>query len=184
MNNPNKKSLIKIKPTIISFIGMMGSGKTKIGKNISQNLNYSFYDVDNIIEKKFKMKTSKIFEKYGEKIFRFEEKSTILKKIKKIHLQKKNSIISLGGGGFENIETRKLLLNKSYVIWLDCPLEVLVKRVGNAKNRPMLKGNIVKSLTKLLQKRKKNYDKAHLKFDTSQLTYEQIIINIKENFNV
>ena len=51
MNSPNKNHLMSIKPTIISFIGMMGSGKTQIGKNISHNLNYKFYDIDTIIEK-------------------------------------------------------------------------------------------------------------------------------------
>ena len=183
MNNSNKNHLTLVKPIIISFIGMMGSGKTKIGKKISQRLNYKFYDIDTIIEKKNKMKISTIFENFGESFFRDEEMKTISRKIKKIHLQKENTIISLGGGGFENISTRKLLLDTTFVVWLDCPLNVLMQRVGNAKNRPMLKDKILDNLSTLLKKRKNNYNEAHIKFDTSKCSSEHIIKKIKEQFN-
>ena len=81
----------------IVFLGMMGSGKTSIGKLTSKKLNLQFYDVDQIIEKELRMSISDIFEKKGEMFFRdFEEKTTL-----KI-LKKKKIVVSLGGGAFIN----------------------------------------------------------------------------------
>ncbi len=184
MNNSTRNLKTSPKPKIISFIGMMGSGKTKIGESLSKNINYSFYDIDEIIEKKYKLTITEIFENFGEKVFREEEKVIIQNKIKNIVSNCEMAVVSLGGGGFDNSDTRKLLLNTTIVIWLDCPTEILLNRLGDAKTRPMLKGNISESLNNLLKKRKKNYNEAHLKFDTSTFSSKQIIMKIKDRFNV
>tara|TARA_Y100001970_G_C13832062_1_gene650226 strand:- start:116 stop:670 length:555 start_codon:yes stop_codon:yes gene_type:complete len=184
MNNSKTNVSIIQKPIIISFIGMMASGKTKIGKKVSKHFNFTFYDIDEIIEKKYKMTVTKIFKNLGEKTFREEERFVIKNKIKSIILNNENAIVSLGGGGFDNTDTRKFLLNSSFVIWLDCPVEILINRIGDTKNRPMLRGNISQSLSKLMEKRKKYYNKAHIKFDTSIYSSKQIIMKIKEKLNV
>tara|TARA_B100001741_G_scaffold154427_1_gene127515 strand:+ start:66 stop:620 length:555 start_codon:yes stop_codon:yes gene_type:complete len=184
MSNSKKIQINSIKPTIISFIGMMGSGKTKMGKSLSKYINYNFYDIDEIIEQKFKMTITKIFQKFGEKVFREKERIIIKNKIQNIILNDECAIVSLGGGGFEHYDTRKLLLKKTFVIWLDCPIDILLNRLGDAKTRPMLQGNITHNLNGLLKKRKKNYNEAHMKFDTSTNSSKQIIMKIKEHFNV
>ena len=109
MNNSKKIQINSIKPTIISFIGMMGSGKTKMGKSLSKYINYNFYDIDEIIEQKFKMTITKIFQKFGEKVFREKERIIIKNKIQNIVVNDECAVVSLGGGGFEHYDTRKLL---------------------------------------------------------------------------
>ena len=87
------------------FLGMMGSGKSSIGKIVSKELKLDFYDIDNIIEKHLKMKISEIFSKKGENFFRkIEEKITI------DTLKKKNIVLALGGGSFLNKNIRSKIL--------------------------------------------------------------------------
>ena len=96
----------------IVFLGMMGSGKTSIGKIISNKLKLDFYDVDNIIEEHLKMKISEIFFKKGEGFFRkIEEKITI------DTLKKKNIVLALGGGSFLNRNVRNEILKKHLSFW-------------------------------------------------------------------
>ena len=125
----------------ITLVGMMGTGKSKFGRLIANNLNFNFYDIDSLIEKRFKITIKLIFQKYGELFFREVEKETIKNLIFKINKNNEKVIISLGGGGFDNSETRKLLLNNTFVIWLNTPLNILVQRVGDGSKRPMIKGN-------------------------------------------
>ena len=151
---------------LITLVGMMGSGKTTCGILLAKKLGVSFIDIDSIIELEEKLKIDEIFNKFGEKYFRsIEEKLTFLK-IRECLKQNIKAIISLGGGGFESKKTRKFLLNNSKVIWLDTDIKILNKRVGNAFNRPMIKGNVETNLEMLLNKRIKNYQKSHLKIST------------------
>ena len=179
----NKKTFENCTNTlkIITLIGMMGSGKTKFGSFLSHKLRYEFYDIDSMIEKKFSKTISEIFKKKSENYFRNEEKKTIYNAVQTIKRKNINSIISLGGGGFDNLETQNLLLLNSFVIWLDCPMHTLVKRIGHTKNRPMLKTNIERSLRILLNKRISYYKKAHLKFDTSNITFNKMTDQILNN---
>ena len=165
----------------ITLVGMMGTGKSKFGRLVANNLNFNFYDIDSLIEKKFKTTISLIFQKYGELFFREVEKETIKNLIFKINKSNEKVIISLGGGGFDNSETRKLLLNNTFVIWLNTPLNILVQRVGDGSKRPMIKGNTRDAIEKLLKKREKFYHLCHHQFNTNKLSQNQItekIINL------
>lgn len=165
----------------VTLIGMMGTGKSKFGRLVANNLDFNFYDVDLLIEKRFKTTIKIIFQKYGELFFRNVEKETIKKLIFKINKNNEKVIISLGGGGFDNAETRKLLLNNTNVIWLNTPISILVQRVGNGSKRPMIKGNTRDAIDKLLRKRKKFYSLCHHQLNTNELSQNQItekIINL------
>ena len=165
----------------ITLVGMMGTGKSKFGRLVANNLNLNFYDIDSLIEKKFKITIKLIFQKYGELFFREVEKETIKNLIFKINKNNEKVIISLGGGGFDNSETRKLLLNNTFVIWLNTPLNILVQRVGDGSKRPMIKGNTRDAIEKLLKKREKFYQLCHHQFNTNKLSQNQItekIINL------
>ena len=158
----------------ITLVGMMGTGKSKLGRLLANNLNFNFYDIDYLIEKKFKTTIKLIFQKHGELFFREIEKETIKKLIFKINKNNEKVIISLGGGGFDNSETRKLLLNNTIVVWLNTPLNILVQRVGDGSKRPMIKGNTKESIEKLLKKRKKFYNLCHYQVNTSKLSQNQV----------
>ena len=165
---------IKNNISLVTLIGMMGSGKTSCGNILAKKLNINFIDIDSVVEAEENLKISEIFKKFGEKYFRsLEEKITFIK-INECLKQNIKAIISLGGGGFENKKIREFLLNNSKVIWLNTDIKILSKRIGNASNRPMIKGNVETNIQILLNKRIKNYQKSHLKIDTGNLSIKNI----------
>ena len=168
----------------ITLIGMMGTGKSKFGRLVASSLNFNFYDVDTLIEKKFKKTIKELFQKHGETFFRNVEKETIKNLIFKVKESDEKVIISLGGGGFDDKETRELLLNFTRVIWLNTPVNILTKRVGDGSKRPMIKGDVTEAINNLLQKRIKFYSLCHHKLNTYKLSQNQItekIINLISN---
>ena len=158
----------------VTLIGMMGTGKSKFGRQIANILKFNFYDIDHMIEKEFKMTIKELFQKYGELFFRKIEKKTIKNLISEINNNKEKVIISLGGGGFDNEETRKLLLRNTNVIWLNTPVDVLVQRVGDGSKRPMIKGETRDSIIQLLNIRKKYYSLCHNQINTDKLNQNQV----------
>ena len=168
---------------LITLIGMMGSGKTTCGSFLAKKLGISFVDIDSIIELEENLKIIKIFNKFGEKYFRLIEEKVIFLKVSEHLEQNIKAVISLGGGGFESKKTREFLLNNSIVIWLNTDIKVLNKRVGKASNRPMIKGNIETNIEMLLNKRIKNYKKAHLKINTDNLSINDLCDKIIEDIS-
>ena len=159
----------------VTLIGMMGTGKSKIGRKIAKILEFNFYDVDHMVEKEFNMTIKELFQKHGEIFFRKIEKETISNLILKINKSKEKVIISLGGGGFDNEDTRRLLLDNTNVIWLNTPLDVLVKRIGDGSKRPMIKGSTRESIIQLLDIRTKHYSLCHNEINTDKLNQNQVI---------
>ena len=142
------------------LIGMMASGKSTFGRILSIKLNYEFYDVDKIIEKETNMKISEIFDKKGESYFRTLEEEITLK-----FLNTKNSVISLGGGGFLNDTIRKKTILTSKTFWLNNSLSTLISRINKNNKRPIAKALNNKELKNLIIERSKVYDKADFKID-------------------
>ena len=158
----------------ITLIGMMGTGKSKFGRLVAKNLNFNFYDVDTLIENKFKNSIKNLFMKYGEPFFRNIEAETIKKLICNIRKNNEKVIISIGGGGFENKKTRELLLQYTNVIWLNTTVNILVERVGEGSKRPMIKGDVKESINRLLKKRTRFYSLSHYQLDTYKLSQKQV----------
>ena len=158
----------------VTLIGMMGTGKSKFGRQIADILKFNFYDTDIMIEKEFKMTIKELFKKYGEVFFRKIEKKTISNLLLKINKNREKVIISLGGGGFDNKETRDLLLNNTNVIWLNTPVDVLVQRVGDGSKRPMIRGRTRDSILQLLKIRTEYYSLCHNQVNTDKLNENQI----------
>ena len=142
----------------ISLCGMMGSGKSAIGKILANKLDYNFIDVDKIIEIEAKKSIKKIFEEDGEEYFRdLEEKITIK------FLKNKKTIVSLGGGAIINKKIRNYIKKNSYNIYLKVDIAILTKRLQNSKTRPLIyKKNLKKELINLINAREKFYRKADL----------------------
>ena len=142
----------------ISLCGMMGSGKSAIGKILANKLDYNFIDVDKMIEIDAKKTIKKIFEEDGEEYFRdLEEKITIN------ILRQKKTIVSLGGGAIINKKIRNSIKKNSYNIYLNVDLDILIKRLKNSKTRPLIyKKNLKKELINLINIREKFYRKADL----------------------
>ena len=156
------------------LLGMMGVGKSTLGKIVAKKLNLEFIDTDTRIEEKYLMKIHTIFKKKGEKFFRSEEEKEVLKSLKK-----SNCVIALGGGSFINKAIRKNILKNAVSIWLDSNLEILDKRTKWNKKRPLLdKENSKIVINKLYEERKSIYKLANYKIDCTKLSKENIVNKI------
>jgi len=142
----------------ISLCGMMGSGKSAIGKILANKLDYNFIDADKMIEFDAGKTIKKIFEEDGEVYFRdLEEKITI------DTLKNKEAVVSLGGGAIVNKKIRNSIKKNSYNIYLNVDVNILTKRLQFSKTRPLIyKKDLKTELINLISKRKKFYQKADL----------------------
>lgn len=158
----------------IVLIGMMGSGKTTIGKLLGEKLTLRSIDIDVIIEQNERRTVSEIFQNEGEKYFRNIERETI----KKIFTNK-DLIISLGGGAFEDQLTRELLLKNSTVIYLKTSPNVILERIKNNTNRPLLKNQMtVEKIQSIILQRQKNYELANITILTDNKNTDKIVEEI------
>ena len=165
----------------IILVGMMGAGKTLIGKSLKDFLtDFNFIDIDEYIELSQNLKISQIFEQFGETYFRDLETETI-----KSLTNKDNTIISIGGGAFEK-EKNRILLNKlGYTIYLKTSAKTLFNRIKDESHRPLLKqGFNEDSIATILNKREPNYKQALITIDTTNKTpyniMEEILKRITE----
>lgn len=153
---------------------MMGSGKTTVGKLLAETLSYSFVDLDQEIEKSEGKKISQIFNDFGEQYFRNKEKEKI-----KNFLKLSKTIISLGGGAFEDKESQKVLKENSQIIYLQATPQTIFERIKNEIHRPLLHKNFsIETIEFILEKRKKNYEMAHYKINTDKKTPQEIVKRI------
>jgi len=154
----------------LTLTGMMGVGKSTIGKALSKQLSMRFVDIDKIIETKLKLTIEMIFKTKGEIFFRkFEEKITLQEIIKK------NTVISLGGGAFMNPKIRDNVLLNSKSFWLDLNPNLLEKRLFKSKKRPLLNNkNIHITLEKIYSERRDTYALANYRIDCNNLTADLI----------
>jgi shikimate kinase len=164
----------------LTLTGMMGVGKSTIGKAISKQLSMQFIDIDSVIENNLKLTIQKIFEKKGEAFFReYEEKITIEE------VKKKNSVISLGGGAFMNANIRDYVISNTKSFWLHLDIDLLEKRLVGSTKRPLLVNKNVKlDLENIYYERKNTYRLANHKIDCTNLTVDSIkkkIITLYEN---
>ncbi len=159
---------MEIKKNLV-LLGMMGVVKTRIGKYVAKRLKINFFDIDKLVEKKNKMKITEIFKTKGEIYFRREEEFVTMK-----YLNKKESIISLGGGGFINDTVRKKVLSECISVWLNVNLKTIYKRLKNSKIRPLANNNKQNNLDKIFLERKKIYSLADHKINCDNLNIDQI----------
>lgn len=163
----------------LTLTGMMGAGKSTIGKILAKRLGYTFIDVDKLIEEKEGLPINLIFRNKGEKYFRkIESENTLIK------LKEDSAVISLGGGAFLNNIVRKSVKKFSVSFWLDVPIEELTKRLKKNKKRPlMFAQNIGETVKKIYFSRKKIYNMATYRINCRSLKSREIvnkIINIYE----
>jgi shikimate kinase len=160
----------------IFFVGLMGAGKTTIGKLLAKKLKKTFYDTDHEIEKKLGVKVSVIFELEGEEGFRKRETQMIDELS-----SKKDIILATGGGAVLSAENRALLKERGQVIYLNATPQNLAKRMAYDKDRPLLQqGNMLEILNQLYKDRHPLYlNVASFVVDTGQQKTQTIIHKIE-----
>lgn len=140
------------------LVGLMGSGKSSIGRKLAGLLHFNFVDADEEIERAAQMSISEIFAQFGEPYFRDGERRVIARLMDD---PGKRKIIATGGGAFVNDDTRALILQRGIAVWLDTDIDILVDRVGRKDTRPLLRtGDPREILTRLKAEREPAYSQA------------------------
>ncbi len=187
MKSINQKSKSAIENAIkglngqpILLVGMMGVGKSTIGRRLAAILNMPFADVDDEIIISANMDISDIFENHGEDHFREGERKVIQRL-----MDGKQKVIATGGGAFINEQTRALILKQSVSIWLYAELDILVSRVNRRNNRPLLKnGDPKKIISELSKIRDPIYALAQYHIRTDNAPHSKTAINIIKALSV
>lgn len=127
------ETLSRLGKRSLVFIGLMGAGKTAIGRRVAQMLGLKFVDSDHEIEAASRMSIPDLFDTYGEAEFRSLERRVISRLLKS-----GPQVIATGGGAYMNEQTRRAVARNAVSVWLNADLEVLLERVGRRQNRPLL----------------------------------------------
>lgn len=158
------------------LVGLMGSGKSTIGRRLAARLHMDFIDTDDEIERVSGMTISEMFARFGESHFRDGERRVITRLLDEGPL-----IMATGGGAFINDETRASILEKATAIWLDADIPTLVDRVSRRNHRPLLKDrDAAEVLHELAQVRNPIYAQAHLRVSSASDPHEITVRAILE----
>jgi len=137
----------------VVFVGLMGAGKTAIGRRVAAILGLPFTDSDHEIETVSRMTIPDLFERYGEAEFRSLEQRVIVRV-----LESGPQVLSTGGGAFMNAQTRDAIASYGLSVWLKADVDTLLERVSKKQNRPLLKDSDPRSvLEKLMAERNPVY---------------------------
>ncbi len=158
----------------IVLVGLMGVGKSTVGRRLAKRLGLDFVDSDTEIERAADHSSPEIFDRFGEANFRDGERRVIARLI-----EGPPKVIATGGGAFMNEETRKLILDRCVAIWLDADLDILAERVSRRDDRPLLRGKEpLPLLQELATRRNPVYAEAHLHIRSDFSPHERAVDQI------
>ena len=179
--NPASGDITQLANTVVArldrplaLVGLMGSGKSAVGRRTAKKLGLNYTDSDQKIASDAGISITEIFELSGEAKFREME----FRAITQLALSKPQ-IIATGGGAFCFPKTARLLLSKTLVVWLQAPPETLLARIGSTKSRPLLNNdNPLATLAKLNKERARHYQKAQIKINTDGLSTRKAMMTL------
>lgn len=158
------------------LVGLMGAGKSSVGRRLAGAIGFDFIDADAEIEKAAGATIPEIFAAHGEAAFRDGERKVIARL-----LEQPRIVLATGGGAYMNAETRQRIREKSISIWLKAELDVLVKRCARRNHRPLLQnGDIRGTLARLMQERYPVYAEADLTVMTGDGPHDNVVAQILE----
>ena len=160
----------------VVLVGMMGAGKSSIGRRLAMRLGVSFVDADAEIEKAASMSIEEIFSTHGEPYFRAGEARVIARL-----LDGGPQVLATGGGAFMNADTRAAIRAKGISVWLRATLDVLSRRIRRRGDRPLLKNDDpMETLKRLIEERDPVYAVADLTVESRDVPHETIVDEIVE----
>ena len=160
----------------IVLVGLMGAGKTTVGRRLARRLGLAFVDSDEEIERAADHSVGEIFARFGEENFRDGERRVIARLIKGAP-----KVIATGGGAFVNPQTRALILERCVAVWIDADLDTLAERVSRRDTRPLLKDREpLLVLRDLAEKRSPVYAQAHVHVRSLPAPHERAVDAIVE----
>ena len=155
----------------IVLVGLMGAGKSTVGRRLAKRLGIPFVDSDVAIEEAAGSSTSELFERYGESDFRDGERRLVARLV-----DGTVRVIATGGGAFIDSRTRELLNERAITVWLDAPVEILAERTGRRNTRPLLmKGNRAETLARLSEERHAMYEEAQIHIRSSDGAHGDVV---------
>lgn len=158
----------------VVLVGMMGAGKSSVGRRLATRLGLPFVDADVEIEQAAGMSIPDIFAIHGEPYFRSGEARVIARLI-----EQGPQVLATGGGAYVNVATRDLIRAKGVSVWLKADLDVLLKRIKRRSDRPLLKsGDPSETLTRLMDQRYPIYAEADLTIQSRDVAHEAIVEDI------
>jgi len=164
----------------VALVGMMGAGKSSLGRRLAARLDVEFRDADTEIEQAAGCSINEIFARFGEPAFRDGERKVIARL-----LTLPPHVLATGGGAFADADTHARIKSEAVSVWINVPLNVLVERVGRRDTRPMLKdGNPVEIMTRLMKEREPLYAQADLTVNSEDgphhMAVERIVAMLKD----
>ncbi|MEE8547845.1 MAG: shikimate kinase [Alphaproteobacteria bacterium] len=164
-------------PITIVLVGLMGAGKTSIGRLLAKRLDLEFIDADREIEQAAQCSIEQIFERHGEAMFRDGEQRVIARL-----LSAPTHVLATGGGAFMTKETRDAIRGRGISVWLRADLDLLLRRVSRRKNRPLLRNkNPRQTLEKLMEERYPVYAEADIVVDSGDQPPATIVDTVIES---
>ncbi|MBM3643579.1 MAG: shikimate kinase [Alphaproteobacteria bacterium] len=168
-------------PRTVALVGLMGAGKSAIGKRLAQRLALPFVDADTEIERAADCSISEFFEKFGEAEFRAGERRVIARL-----LENPPHVLSTGGGAYMDPDTRAALRARAWTVWLRADLDVLFDRVRRRSHRPLLRnGDPRETLRRLMEARYPVYAEADLIVESTaqpaDATTEQVLLALRDH---
>ncbi len=164
---------------LIFILGYMGAGKTTLGQQLAQRLNYHFYDLDEMIEISTGYTIGGYFEKFGEGSFRQKEREILLS-----HLEDKQTVISVGGGTPCFADNMALMNSKGITVYIDTTIETIMNRLaGKIHERPLLKnippGQLLQFINEHLKTRQEYYLQSTVTVNGDNVDLESIVNTIR-----
>jgi len=165
----------------VVLVGMMGAGKSSIGRRLAQRLGLAFVDADTEIEAAAGMTIPEIFATYGEADFRSGE-ARVIARLLEDGGQRVGLVLATGGGAFMNADTRAVIRAKGFSVWLKADFEVLMRRVKrrSTTDRPMLQGDPAQRIRELMDQRDPVYAEADVTVMSRDVPHETIVNEIIE----
>ena len=154
----------RLRVRTIALVGLMGAGKSSVGRRLASVLGLPFRDADEEVERAAGRSVAEIFAELGEAAFRDGERRVISRL-----LDEPPHVLATGGGAFMNPETRQLLLERTIAVWLKADIELLARRVARKTDRPLLQGKDPREVLEALAKvREPVYAEAHVTVDSDE----------------
>jgi shikimate kinase len=156
----------------IVLVGLMGVGKSTVGRRLARRLGLPFVDSDAAIEDAAGLSPAEVFERYGEQDFRDGERRLVARLVDEGELQ----VIATGGGAFVDPRTRDLLNSRSITIWLDAPVAILAERTSRRDTRAQLRdGDPKQTLERLSNERRAAYEQAHIHVKSGLGAHREVV---------
>lgn len=165
----------------VFLCGMMGAGKSTIGKKLAEDLDVPFTDLDELIEESEEMTIPEIFNQKGEENFRKTEKKQIVK-----IAGSAEGVVALGGGSLQNQQIVDHLKLYGWLVYIDASHVEILDRLSDTSGRPMLQNSeeLEKRISSLFDERKKFYEQAHFSIQTEKKPVEQVTSEIVKKLKI